>query len=135
MGLKYHFSQWKIYFSQFIFIDKYLIFKEIEYFIHYIKFTLFYVNSLYFFMNVNLGCASNFFTIHKRVENWSFWIQLTFIFCQIVMIRFQAWYVSRRGGANLWLNGQFSRNEMFIFMQQFCVSLSDGNTNSKINWG
>ena len=33
MGSKFHFSQ-------FIFIDKYLKFKEIEYFIHYIKFQI-----------------------------------------------------------------------------------------------
>ena len=49
---KFHFSRWKIYFAQFIFIDKYLQFKEIEYFIRYVKFelapALFYVNSLYF---------------------------------------------------------------------------------------
>ena len=32
--------QWKIHFSQFIFIYKYLKFKEIEYFIHYIKFEM-----------------------------------------------------------------------------------------------
>ena len=38
MGSKFYFSHWKIHFSQFIFIDKYLIFKEIEYFIQYIKF-------------------------------------------------------------------------------------------------
>ena len=45
MGSKFHFSQ-------FIFIDKYLKFKEIEYLIHYIMFekwpVLFYVNSFYF---------------------------------------------------------------------------------------
>ena len=32
--------QWKIHFSQLIFIDKYLKFKETEYFIHYIKFEM-----------------------------------------------------------------------------------------------
>ena len=31
MGAKFHFCEWKIYFSQFIFIDKYLKFNEIEY--------------------------------------------------------------------------------------------------------
>ena len=40
VGSKFHFSQWKINFSQFIFIDKYLKSKEIEYFIHYIKFEM-----------------------------------------------------------------------------------------------
>ena len=37
MSLKFNFCQWKINFSQFIFIDKYLKFKEIKYFIHCIK--------------------------------------------------------------------------------------------------
>ena len=35
MGSKFHFSQWKISSSKFIFIGKYLKFKEIEYFFHY----------------------------------------------------------------------------------------------------
>ena len=34
MGSKFYFSQWKIHFSLFIFGEKYLKFKEIEYFIH-----------------------------------------------------------------------------------------------------
>ena len=33
MGSKFYFSQWKTHFSQFILIDKYLKFKEIDYFI------------------------------------------------------------------------------------------------------
>ena len=91
MGLKFHFSKWKIHFSQFIFIDKYLKFKEIEYFTLYIKFemwpVLFYVNSLRFqqsisnwdilffnssldsilgFLNVGLRLTSVFFLIHKK---------------------------------------------------------------------
>ena len=49
VGLKFDFSQWKIHFSQFIFIDEYLKFTELNvYFIYYIKFemwpALFYVN-------------------------------------------------------------------------------------------
>ena len=40
VGSKSHFSQWKINFSQFIFIDKCLKSNEIEYFIHYIKFEM-----------------------------------------------------------------------------------------------
>ena len=36
-GLKIYCSKWKTDCSQFIFIDKYLKFKDIEYFIHYIK--------------------------------------------------------------------------------------------------
>ena len=54
---------------------------------------------------------------------------LTFTFCQIV---FQAWYVCRRGGANLRLNCQFSRKEISIFMQQICISLGAENTVSKL---
>ena len=34
MGSKFYFSQWKIHFSKFISIDKYLKFKEIDYFVH-----------------------------------------------------------------------------------------------------
>ena len=52
MGSKFPFSQWKISSSKFIFIGKYLKFKEIEYFFHYIEFkmwpALFYLNSLNF---------------------------------------------------------------------------------------
>ena len=92
---KVHFSQWKIRFSQFIFIDKYLNIKEIEYFIHYINFemwpVLFYVNPLYFqqwnsnwdrifcnssldsklrFLNVGLRLTWILFLIHqKKIEN------------------------------------------------------------------
>ena len=35
MGLKFHFSKWKTYFPQFI--DKFLQFEEIKYFIHYFE--------------------------------------------------------------------------------------------------
>ena len=38
VGLKFHFFQSKINFSQFIFIDKYLKSKEIEYLFHFINF-------------------------------------------------------------------------------------------------
>ena len=106
MALKFHFCQWKIYFSQFIFIDRYLKFKEIEHLIHYVEFemwpALFYVNSLYFqkwnskwdiaflkssldlkfvkfvkiFKMLILGCTSNFLLIHKKIENWDFWMLL-----------------------------------------------------------
>ena len=40
MGLKFNFSQWKIYFSQTILIDNYLKFKEVKYFIHYVDFEM-----------------------------------------------------------------------------------------------
>ena len=40
MGLKFYLSQWQIYFSQFIFIDKYLKFKETECLIHYVEFEM-----------------------------------------------------------------------------------------------
>ena len=45
-----------------------------------------------------------------------------------VTILFQAWYASRKGETSLWLKWQFSRKEMFIFMQKICVSLSSENT-------
>ena len=50
MSSKFHLSEWKSYFSQFI--DKYSKIEEVEYLIHYVKFkiwpALFYVNSLCF---------------------------------------------------------------------------------------
>ena len=74
MGSKFHFSQWKIHFSQFIFIDKYLKSTEIEYFIHYLMWpVLFYVNSHYFqqwnsnwhmvFLNSSLDSKLRFFNV------------------------------------------------------------------------
>ena len=69
------------------------------------------------------------------MENWNFWIPLTFIFCKIVRIVLQTWYVYRRGVANFWLNWQFSRKEMFIFMKQTWVKLSARNTVFKQKWG
>ena len=54
MGLKFNFSEWKTYFSYFIFIDKYLKFKEIECLVHYVMCemwpTSFYVN--FFIFNI-----------------------------------------------------------------------------------
>ena len=74
VGLKFHFSQWKINFSQFIFIDKYLKSKEIEYFIHDIKserwLVLFYVHS-YFLLTVELLGLLQFFPNLER-EHWKF---------------------------------------------------------------
>ena len=40
MGSKYHFSQWQIYFAQFISQEKYLNFKETKHLIHYAKFEM-----------------------------------------------------------------------------------------------
>ena len=40
MSAKFHFPQWNVHFFKFFFIDKYLKFKEIDYFIHYIKFEM-----------------------------------------------------------------------------------------------
>ena len=40
MASKLHFPQWKFYFSQSIFIDKYLRFKELEYLNHYVNFEM-----------------------------------------------------------------------------------------------
>ena len=71
VGSKFHFSQWKINFSQFIFIDKYLKSKEIEYFIHYIKFemwlVLFYVNS-FFLSAVELKLGHSVFQFILRFK-------------------------------------------------------------------
>ena len=71
VGLKFHFSQWKINFSQFLFIDKYLRSKEIEYFIHYIKFemwlVLFYVNS-FFLSTVELKLGHSIFQFILRFK-------------------------------------------------------------------
>ena len=87
------------------------------------------------FVYVAPVCLLNFFANSWKRQYWDFWILLTFTFCQIVRTAFPAWYVYTTGGANLWLNCQFSRKEMFIFMQQVCVSLSAGNTVSKLSWG
>ena len=61
------FFRWKINFSQFIFFDKYLNFKEIKYLIHYVKFgmwpALFYVNSFYILRwnsHLDIGSFSQF---------------------------------------------------------------------------
>ena len=58
-GFKIPIFQCKSYFTQFIFIDKYLKFKEIEYFIHYIKFKmwldLFYINAFIFNIETQIG--------------------------------------------------------------------------------
>ena len=57
MSSKLHFSQWKIHFFQFIFIDKYVKFKKIVYLTHDVKFkmcpALFYVNSRPYFQQWN----------------------------------------------------------------------------------
>ena len=37
MSSKLHFSEWKIYFSQLVYIDEFLKFKEIKYLIYYVK--------------------------------------------------------------------------------------------------
>ena len=90
----------------------------------------------YLSLNVSLGCTSKFLSIHHRVGTLEFLNSVTFMFCQMVRLLFQAWYVSRRWGAYLWCkNFQFSRKEILIFMQDNCVSLSAGNTISKVKWG
>ena len=40
VGSTFVFSHWKNYFFQFITIDKYLKFNELEYIIHYVKFEM-----------------------------------------------------------------------------------------------
>ena len=73
VGSQFYFSEWKINFSQFIFIDKYLKCKEIEYFIHYIKFemwlALFYVNSLFLSTaELKLGDSNFQFILRFKME-------------------------------------------------------------------
>ena len=86
---KLPFSQWKIHFSQFIFIDEYIKFKEIEYFSHYFKFemwrALFYLNSLYIQQwNSNWDIAFfNSFLDSCEMQNyvlWIWWLHFT-LFC------------------------------------------------------
>ena len=73
---KFHFSQWKINFSQFIFIDKHLKSKEIEYFIHCIKFemrlVLLYVKS-FFLSTVELKLRHSLFKFILRFKLEIFW--------------------------------------------------------------
>ena len=61
-----------------------------------------------------------------RSDNHYATAPLAFIFCQIVGTVFQAWYVCRRGGANLGLNYQFSKKEMFIFNATNLFELEPG---------
>ena len=75
------FTMEKSFNSQFIFTDKYLKFKQIEYFIHFIKFemrlALFYINSFYFqqwisnwdiaFFNSSLDSKSEFLNAGLRL--------------------------------------------------------------------
>ena len=49
----------------------------------------------------------------KELEIWYFWVLLAFRFCWILRTVFQACYLCRIGGADLWLNYQFSREELF----------------------
>ena len=71
------------------------------------------------------------------MENWYFWVLLTFIFCRVVRTVFQVCYVCRRGGAILWLNCQFSRKEMFINVHaaRFCQFKCWGYCFSSLNNG
>ena len=99
------------------------------------------------FVNVALVGLSNFFQFTKwqnidflyfqispnSLKSWKTQIFKFHLLSYFVRLRilFQAWYVSRRWEANLWLNCQFSKKEMFIFMQE----ISAENTVSKLNWG
>ena len=71
VGSKFHFSQWNINFSPFIFIDKYFKCHEIEYFIHYIKFemwlVLFYVD-FFFLSTVELKLGHSIFQFILRFK-------------------------------------------------------------------
>ena len=45
------------------------------------------------FFNITLDCTSKYLRFTKHLGNRDFWSSLAFIFCQIVMIVFQAGYV------------------------------------------
>ena len=80
-------------------------------------------DSKFLFVNVALAGLHNFFKFMKVMEDWHFGMLavlpnffqftleleniLNFILCQLMRTVF--WYVSNRGGTNLWLNSQFSR--------------------------
>ena len=78
VGSNFHFSQWKIYFSQFIFLDKYLKFEEIEYLIHQVKFEMwpaFILCKLSLFSTVNLELGHRFsqFILRLIIEIFECW--------------------------------------------------------------
>ena len=66
------------------------------------------------FWMLTLTILPNFSQFTEEFENWYLWVLLTFTFCRIVRTVFQTCYVCRKGHANLWLNCQFSRKEIFI---------------------
>ena len=66
------------------------------------------------FNQYNLALLQNLYQFTRELENWNFWILLTFIYCLIVRIVFQAWYLCRRGADNLWLNCQFLRKCSYL---------------------
>ena len=71
------------------------------------------------------------------MRNWDFWSPIDFTFCEIVRIVFQAQYVCRRErGTHFMIKlPVYQKKEVLIFKQQFCVSLSAGNTISKLKIG
>ena len=70
MGSKFHVSQWKTYFSQFI--DEILKFKEMEYFIPHVKFEMWPALCKFpiFFSTEKLKLGNNFLNsyIHSKLE-------------------------------------------------------------------
>ena len=95
MGSKFHFSQ-------FIFIDKYLKFKEIAYLIHYIMFekwpVLFYVNSFYF-QQWDLNWDIVFFNLSLVFSTpWKRWYINFRIFFLIGIHSMQGWTATARHG-------------------------------------
>ena len=98
------------------------------------------------FLNVALVRLLNFSQFMEKMENWDFcflvWVGCTFKIALSFTLRITISFIFRqianlsdmylRGGANLWWNCQFSSKKTFIFMQQFCISLSTGNIVSKL---
>ena len=94
MSSIFHFPHWKMYFSQFSFISKYLKFKEITYLIHCVNFktwpALLYVSSLSYFQqwNWNWDIAS---LNSSLIQSWEFWM----LVLRIIHLWYSQWIRER----------------------------------------
>ena len=94
MSSIFHFPHWKMYFSQFIFIGKYLKFKEITCLIHCVNFktwpALFYVSSLSYFQqwNWNWDIAS---LNSSLIQSWEF----SMLVLRIIHLWYSQWIRER----------------------------------------
>ena len=88
------------------------------------------------FLKISQRCTSNFFpnSISWELGNWGCEVLLITYFVRLWGLSFRhSMFVEKRGKQNLWLNCQFLR--MLIFKLQFYVSVSTGNTVSKLKKG